>query len=80
MKKLLWAGLLSLTVACPHVIAQQNESRLSIGTGGVRYPPGGAMANQSRIARSMRSSTMPQYRSPRWSISAPHRYRAIPVH
>ncbi len=48
MKKLLWASLLSLAVACPHVVAQQYESRLSIGTGGtggVWYPLGGAMAN-----------------------------------
>ncbi len=48
MKKLIWASLLSLAVACPHAVAQQNESRLSIGTGGtggVWYPLGGAMAN-----------------------------------
>jgi uncharacterized protein len=48
MKKLIWASLLSLVAACSHAVAQQDESRLSIGTGGtggVWYPLGGAMAN-----------------------------------
>lgn len=48
MKKLMGAGLLLLAVAFNHAAAQQNESRLSIGTGGtggVWYPLGGAMAN-----------------------------------
>lgn len=48
MKKLMGIGLLLLAVAFNHAAAQQNESRLSIGTGGtggVWYPLGGAMAN-----------------------------------
>lgn len=52
MKKLMGTGLLLLavafTVAFNYAAAQQNESRLAIGTGGtggVWYPLGGAMAN-----------------------------------
>lgn len=47
MKKIIYAGLMLLAFCCS-AQAQQNELRLSIGTGGtggVWYPLGGAMAN-----------------------------------
>lgn len=48
MKKFIFGGLMSLAFALNPALAQQNELRLSIGTGGtggVWYPLGGAMAN-----------------------------------
>jgi TRAP transporter TAXI family solute receptor len=48
MNKLMWAGAVALAVLCGAVQAQQDESKISIGTGGtggVWYPLGGAMAN-----------------------------------
>ena len=48
MKKFILSGLMSLAFAFNPALAQQNELRLSIGTGGtggVWYPLGGAMAN-----------------------------------
>ncbi|MBX9812786.1 MAG: TAXI family TRAP transporter solute-binding subunit [Burkholderiales bacterium] len=48
MKKIMYTGLMWLAFSFSAALAQQNELRLSIGTGGtggVWYPLGGAMAN-----------------------------------
>lgn len=48
MKKIMYTGLMLLAFSFSAALAQQNELRLSIGTGGtggVWYPLGGAMAN-----------------------------------
>lgn len=48
MKKFIYTALLSLAFVASPVLAQKNETQLSIGTGGtggVWYPLGGAMAN-----------------------------------